>query len=102
MEPVKEAKLRSPRRPRSEFEKMLREASRNDWAPDCKDRPDEFVMYDIPPTKDRAKALCAECPLLQMCGADARITKPGWGIWGGNVWVDGRLASSPVPASAMV
>jgi WhiB family transcriptional regulator, redox-sensing transcriptional regulator len=38
---------------------------------------------------ERAKALCHDCPVRQACLAGARERAEPWGVWGGEVFVDG-------------
>ena len=38
-----------------------------------------------------AQVMCAECPLLAACREKARITRPVWGVYGGEVWRDGKI-----------
>lgn len=38
-----------------------------------------------------AQVMCAECPLLMACREKARITRPVWGVYGGEVWRDGKI-----------
>lgn len=44
----------------------------------------------LPPDEETAAAMCAPCPLLQLCFDNARRTKPGTGVWGGVAWDLGR------------
>lgn len=59
-------------------------------APDCDQRPDEFVDYEVRPTPEDAEIMCSACPLLTLCRDSARRRKPAWGVWGGEVWVSKR------------
>lgn len=70
----------------------------------CRGRELEFTEYAdtrsayddenegrlAPPTRSEARALCAGCPLFDLCGAFARAEKPDYGIWGGVRWQNGR------------
>jgi WhiB family redox-sensing transcriptional regulator len=40
---------------------------------------------------ERAKALCGECPLKATCLAGAIERSEPWGVWGGEVFIDGRV-----------
>lgn len=98
---------------RKEFFFYLREAKRNDWdhKRPCHHQPEEFALYErgvdvageefvaYPeenlPTPERAAAMCAPCPILQLCREYGFATKPGSGIWGGIVWVDGKPLLPP-------
>ena len=58
--------------------------------PLCLNRPHDYVDYDCPPDADQAADLCIDCPLMVLCLANARRTRPAWGVWGGVAWVAGR------------
>lgn len=49
--------------------------------PNCEDREDEFID-NVAPDAD-AEAMCAGCPLLQLCRNYAELATPAVGIWGG-------------------
>lgn len=76
------------------FSLSLDRAASEDGHPQplCQGRPGEYVDYEAVPSEAEAAALCAECPLLVECLANARRTKPAWGVWGGIAWIDGRQA----------
>jgi len=40
---------------------------------------------------ERAKELCRGCPLREPCLARAVERREPWGVWGGEVFVDGRV-----------
>jgi WhiB family transcriptional regulator, redox-sensing transcriptional regulator len=40
---------------------------------------------------ERAKALCTDCPLRAACLAGAIERAEPWGVWGGEVFVEGRV-----------
>lgn len=42
---------------------------------------------------ERAKALCADCPLRVECLAGAVSRREPWGVWGGEVFVDGVVVA---------
>ena len=53
----------------------------------CFGRYAEFVDYgagDVP-TEEEARALCAPCPIIDLCYANARHRGEVWGVWGGRV-----------------
>lgn len=62
--------------------------------PKCAGKPAEYMDYDTPPSPAEAKALCADCPLLILCGKSASYARPVWGIHGGVAWADGRRAKN--------
>lgn len=61
--------------------------------PKCFQRPYNFVDYDeeFPPTKAEAEILCSGCPLMMDCKAYAHAERPAHGVWGSEVWEDGKL-----------
>ncbi|PFG36216.1 WhiB family redox-sensing transcriptional regulator [Flavimobilis soli] len=42
---------------------------------------------------EQAKALCRTCPLVDACLAGAIDRQEPWGVWGGEVFVDGRVVA---------
>lgn len=90
---------RGKRGERTDFERMLDLAHRRPDRfpqPDCAGRPAEFVDYEYPlPSAEDAAASCERCPLLELCAAHARKRRPSWGIYGGQVWIEGRQAHNP-------
>jgi len=42
---------------------------------------------------EQAKALCRACPLVDACLAGAIDRQEPWGVWGGEVFVDGRVVA---------
>lgn len=58
----------------------------------CKGNPQPYTEYTAAnmPTDVEAAKLCAGCPMLAACGNNAAATRPGWGIWGGQVWAYGE------------
>lgn len=71
----------------------------------CRGRAAEFTEYSDPraayasdnegrapmPTKSQATAMCASCPLLELCGDYAAIERPDFGVHAGNRWVNGKV-----------
>lgn len=77
------------------FARVLEGAVAEDGAPRplCDGRSAEYIDYvGWVPSEQHAAALCAGCPLLDACLANARRVKPGWGVHGGIAWIDGRQA----------
>ena len=75
-----------------EFRAALRDGAAQEppVLPRCNGREAEYVDYDEPPTAGRAQIRCTGCPFLEKCRTYSDLEKPGWGIYGGNSWVDGR------------
>ncbi|ROR97524.1 WhiB family redox-sensing transcriptional regulator [Salana multivorans] len=42
---------------------------------------------------ERAKAMCRECPLRAECLAGAVRRQEPWGVWGGEVFIDGVVVA---------
>ncbi|WP_116995738.1 WhiB family transcriptional regulator [Desertimonas flava] len=42
----------------------------------------------------RAKAICAKCPLQANCLSDAMDREEPWGVWGGELLLNGRIVTS--------
>lgn len=71
----------------------------------CFVRPDDFIDFADPrypdnpeeqegkplPSKYQAEALCAECPIRELCLEYALAQKEDFGVWGGKVIVGGRV-----------
>jgi hypothetical protein len=59
----------------------------------CQDNPSRYVDYDEanPPSQRAADYLCGGCPILAQCRAFAQVEKPYMGVWGAQVWVEGRV-----------
>jgi hypothetical protein len=41
----------------------------------------------------RAKAICAKCPLTASCLSEAIEREEPWGVWGGQIFVDGKVVA---------
>jgi hypothetical protein len=59
----------------------------------CYESPAEYIDYDEenPPSKEHAFNLCNGCPMLVECARLASAYKPPIGVWGGEVWEDGKV-----------
>lgn len=42
----------------------------------------------------RAKRICAECPVLSPCLEQAIAHREPWGVWGGQLFLNGRILAS--------
>jgi WhiB family redox-sensing transcriptional regulator len=45
----------------------------------------------------RAKAMCTKCPLRANCLRDALDREEPWGVWGGELLLNGRIVTSKRP-----
>jgi WhiB family transcriptional regulator, redox-sensing transcriptional regulator len=46
---------------------------------------------------ERAKGLCAECPVRQICLAGALARREPWGVWGGQIFERGTVIARKRP-----
>ncbi|HTR70233.1 MAG TPA: WhiB family transcriptional regulator [Mycobacteriales bacterium] len=58
--------------------------------------PDLFFA-ESPHDVERAKALCLECPLRRSCLSDALERREPWGVWGGELIVQGAIVARKRP-----
>jgi WhiB family redox-sensing transcriptional regulator len=56
----------------------------------CQSEPDLFFSED-PEDLRLAKALCGHCPARSACLAGALQRGEPWGVWGGELFQDGRI-----------
>ena len=65
-----------------------------DWSlAACRQEPglgDLFFSEQIPEI-NQAKAVCATCPLLEPCLRGAILRAEPWGVWGGQLFLNGRI-----------
>lgn len=57
----------------------------------CSNNPEPYIDYDVEPTQEDAYWLCNGCPLLVECARFANANGPERGVWGGQIWRNGRL-----------
>ncbi|HEY0117377.1 MAG TPA: WhiB family transcriptional regulator, partial [Cellulomonas sp.] len=55
----------------------------------CRSHDPELWFAEHTAQVEQAKALCRQCPLLEGCLAGALDRAEPWGVWGGEVFVDG-------------
>lgn len=79
------AKQRAQYRLNGEAERLQFE--QQEMAP-CRADPAAFVDYDDPraPEVYEAQVECATCPFVDVCRQRARLERPAWGVWAGEVW----------------
>lgn len=54
------------------------------------DNPDLWFA-EVPADLERAKALCAGCPIRVRCLAGALARREPWGVWGGQIFERGSV-----------
>ncbi|HET9498822.1 MAG TPA: WhiB family transcriptional regulator [Marmoricola sp.] len=53
----------------------------------------DLWFSERPAELNRAKQLCAGCPVRELCLAGAHERREPWGVWGGEVFVNGRVVT---------
>lgn len=71
----------------AEFDRLL------DGLLPCRVEDPELWFAERTADVDRAKALCQQCPLLAGCLQGALDRSEPWGVWGGEVFVDGQIVA---------
>ena len=51
----------------------------------------DLFFSERPSDLEQAKALCADCPLIQECRQGALDREEPWGVWGGAIFESGRI-----------
>lgn len=65
-----------------------------DWsAAACRQAPGMTVLFfsELIPEINEAKAICQQCPLLEPCLRGAIVRREPAGVWGGQLFVNGRI-----------
>jgi WhiB family transcriptional regulator, redox-sensing transcriptional regulator len=55
----------------------------------CRANNPELWFAETPHDVEFAKALCLDCPVQQMCLAGALTRREPWGVWGGQLFLQG-------------
>lgn len=64
----------------------------NQWQPlACQGHNAELFFAERPADVDAAKALCNVCPVRSRCLAGAVSRREPWGVWGGELFLNGRV-----------
>lgn len=59
----------------------------------CRSNDPELWFAEQAGHIEQAKAMCRECPLVATCLAGAIDRAEPWGVWGGEVFVDGVVVA---------
>ena len=59
----------------------------------CRSGNPELWFAEQAPQIAEAKALCASCPIVAACLQGALDREEPWGVWGGQVFVDGEIVA---------
>ncbi len=65
--------------------------------PPCRTHDPDLWFAELPADVETAKALCTTCPLRQPCLDGALARCEPWGVWGGQVVVDGAVVARKRP-----
>lgn len=55
----------------------------------CRVNDPELFFAELPADVEYAKALCTECPVQALCLASALERREPWGVWGGELFLQG-------------
>lgn len=59
--------------------------------PPCQQHPADLWFAERPADVEAAKALCRPCPLKVACLSGALSRGEPWGVWGGELVLDGMV-----------
>ena len=57
----------------------------------------ELFFAEAPGDVEEAKALCLDCPIRERCLAGALERREPWGVWGGELFVQGVIVARKRP-----
>lgn len=63
----------------------------------CRSADVDLWFAESPAQLERAKALCAGCPIRAECLADALSREEPWGVWGGEIFERGTVVPHKRP-----
>ena len=63
----------------------------------CRVNDPELWFAERPEDVEFAKALCAACPLQQACLDGAVARREPWGVWGGELFLNGAVVARKRP-----
>ena len=63
----------------------------------CRVNDPELWFAERPEDVERAKAMCLECPLRDACLAGAKDRREPWGVWGGELFMQGVVIARKRP-----
>ena len=59
----------------------------------CSVHDAELWFAESPADVEFAKALCRTCPIREACLAGALERREPWGVWGGELFVNGKIVA---------
>jgi WhiB family redox-sensing transcriptional regulator len=63
----------------------------------CRDNDAEMWFAESPADVEFAKSLCRTCPAVEACLAGALDRSEPWGVWGGELFVQGAIVARKRP-----
>lgn len=63
----------------------------------CRSHDPELWFAQTPAEVERAKSLCGDCPFRGRCLADAIARREPWGVWGGELLLQGVVVPRKRP-----
>ncbi len=63
----------------------------------CQAHPADLWFAELPQDVETAKALCGPCPIRQACLASALDRAEPWGVWGGQLVLQGIVVPRKRP-----
>ncbi|WP_037680238.1 WhiB family transcriptional regulator [Streptomyces albus] len=63
----------------------------------CRSYDPEVFFAESPADVEYAKSLCQSCPLREACLAGAKDRREPWGVWGGELFVQGVVVPRKRP-----
>jgi WhiB family redox-sensing transcriptional regulator len=76
---------------------LHRETVRRGATVPCREYDAELWFAERPEQVELAKALCAHCPLQAECLSGAIARQEPWGVWGGQLIVEGAIVAFKRP-----
>ena len=63
----------------------------------CRVNDPELWFAESPADVEFAKALCLACPVRQLCLGSALDRREPWGVWGGELFIQGAIVARKRP-----
>lgn len=67
------------------------------YALPCHEHPADLWFAELPAEVEHAKELCGPCPLREQCLAGALERAEPWGVWGGQLLLQGQVMARKRP-----
>lgn len=63
----------------------------------CRQHPADLWFAELPEEVEAAKSLCLDCPIRALCLEQALQRQEPWGVWGGQLLVQGTVVPRKRP-----